>query len=40
VARGEIRPIIDRVLPIQDAAQAHAIIQSNQTVGKVVLTMP
>lgn len=40
VARGEIRPIIDRVLPIQAAAEAHAALQSNQTVGKVVLTIP
>ena len=35
--KGTVAPIIDRVLPIQEAEQAHAIIQSNDTVGKVIL---
>jgi len=39
VARGEITPTIDRVMPIQAAEEAHAVIASNQTVGKVVLSV-
>jgi putative PIG3 family NAD(P)H quinone oxidoreductase len=37
VAAGRIQPIIDRVLPIQDAQQAHEILAANDTVGKIVL---
>jgi NADPH:quinone reductase-like Zn-dependent oxidoreductase len=35
--RGEIRPIIDRVIAMTDAAEAHRVVQSNETFGKVVL---
>jgi putative PIG3 family NAD(P)H quinone oxidoreductase len=34
---GAIEPIIDAVLPIQDAEQAHALVAGNGTVGKVVM---
>lgn len=34
---GAIKPVIDRVLPLAEAAQAHQAIASNQTFGKVVL---
>jgi len=40
VASGDVTPIIDRVLPITEAGAAHAAIASNETVGKVVLTVP
>lgn len=40
VASGEVVPIVDRVLPISRAGAAHAAIASNQTVGKVVLSVP
>ncbi len=36
---GRIEPIIDRVLPVQDAGQAHAVIESNTTIGKVILAV-
>ncbi len=36
---GRIEPIIDRVLPVQDAGQAHAVIASNTTIGKVILAV-
>jgi putative PIG3 family NAD(P)H quinone oxidoreductase len=36
---GTITPILDRILPIQEAGHAHARIASNQTIGKVVLTV-
>ena len=34
---GSIKPMIDRVFPIQEAAQAHAYLAGNQTIGKVVM---
>ncbi|NKB71894.1 MAG: zinc-binding dehydrogenase [Candidatus Latescibacteria bacterium] len=34
---GSIAPIIDTVLPIDQAAQAQAILEGNQNIGKVVL---
>ncbi|MFT4975001.1 MAG: putative PIG3 family NAD(P)H quinone oxidoreductase [Myxococcota bacterium] len=40
VASGQILPIIDRVMPIAEAEQAHTVIRSNVTVGKVILTVP
>ena len=37
--RGAIEPIIEQVLPIAEAAEAHRLIASNQTFGKVVLAI-
>lgn len=37
VADGRVRAIVDRVLPIDRASEAHALLESNSTVGKVVL---
>jgi putative PIG3 family NAD(P)H quinone oxidoreductase len=37
LARGIVRPIVDRVLPLADAAQAHAVMASNDVFGKIVL---
>lgn len=34
---GSIKPIIEKVIPIADTARAHELIQSNSTVGKVIL---
>jgi putative PIG3 family NAD(P)H quinone oxidoreductase len=34
---GALRPVVDRVLPLARAAEAHALMQSNDTFGKVVL---
>lgn len=37
VSTGEIRPVIDRVLPITEAEAAHALLSEGKTAGKVVL---
>ena len=37
IASGRIRPVLHSVLPAADAAQAHALMESNQHVGKIVL---
>jgi NADPH2:quinone reductase len=34
---GALRPIVDRVLPLAQAAEAHRIMQSNDTFGRIVL---
>jgi len=36
---GRIKPVIDRVLPLAQAAEAHRIVQSSVHFGKVVLRM-
>lgn len=38
IAAGRIRPVLHSVLPATEAAQAHALMESNQHVGKIVLT--
>jgi NADPH:quinone reductase-like Zn-dependent oxidoreductase len=37
LAAGRVVPVIDRVLPMAEAAQAHALLEQNETFGKVVL---
>lgn len=34
---GDIKPIIDTVIPIEDVDKAHKLMESNQTFGKVIL---
>jgi len=34
---GAIQPVVDRVLPIADAQEAHDVLSANANVGKVVL---
>jgi putative PIG3 family NAD(P)H quinone oxidoreductase len=34
---GQVRPIIDRVLPLAEAAEAHRLLESSEHIGKVVL---
>jgi putative PIG3 family NAD(P)H quinone oxidoreductase len=36
---GGIRPIIDEVIPIEEAERAHELIAGNQTFGKVILSV-
>ena len=38
VARGAVSPVVDRVLPFDRAADAHAALAGGEVVGKVVLT--
>lgn len=40
VAAGELRAHVDRVLPLEDAAEAHRIVARNDNVGKLVLDVP
>jgi NADPH:quinone reductase-like Zn-dependent oxidoreductase len=37
VAAGRLKPIVDRVFPLQEAAAAHGYLESGQQFGKVVL---
>ena len=34
---GELQPVIDTILPLQQAAEAHRLMESNSTTGKIVL---
>jgi NADPH:quinone reductase len=36
-AQGKIRAIIDRIMPLREAAEAHRIVERNQIVGKIIL---
>lgn len=40
IERGAVRPVVDRVIPLPEAAKAHEIVQSNAHLGKVVLANP
>lgn len=37
LASGGIRPVIDRIYPVQDAAEAHLRMEANENFGKIVL---
>jgi NADPH:quinone reductase-like Zn-dependent oxidoreductase len=37
MAAGALRPLVDRVLPLRDAAEAHRVIEARQAVGKIVM---
>jgi tumor protein p53-inducible protein 3 len=37
IAAGRVSPVIDRVLPLEDAAEAHRIMKASQHFGKIVL---
>ena len=36
-AQGKLRLLIDRVMPLREAAEAHHLVEKNESVGKVVL---
>jgi NADPH:quinone reductase-like Zn-dependent oxidoreductase len=39
VASGKLKPVVDRVFPLAEAAAAHAYLESSSQFGKVVLTV-
>jgi NADPH:quinone reductase-like Zn-dependent oxidoreductase len=38
LSRGEVEPVIDRVLPLEDLAEGHHAIENREVFGKVVIT--
>ncbi|MCT7356472.1 NAD(P)H-quinone oxidoreductase [Streptomyces sp. 15-116A] len=40
IAGGRVRPVIDRELPMPEAAEAHRVVEESGHVGKVVLVAP
>jgi NADPH:quinone reductase-like Zn-dependent oxidoreductase len=40
VARGEAKPIVDRVFALEEAAAAHAYLEEGRQFGKIVLSIP
>lgn len=39
IENGQVKPIVDRLLPMHDAAQAHRAVEASEHVGKVLLTV-
>lgn len=37
IEAGEVRPVVDRVLPLEQAAQAHRVVEASEHIGKVLL---
>jgi len=37
LADGRVRPIVDTVFPLADAAEAYALVETDTTFGKVIL---
>jgi putative PIG3 family NAD(P)H quinone oxidoreductase len=40
IASGHVRPIVDRELPMSDAAAAHRVLEESGHIGKVLLVVP
>ncbi len=40
IESGAVRPIVDRVLTLDDAGEAHRLVDSSEHIGKVVLRVP
>jgi putative PIG3 family NAD(P)H quinone oxidoreductase len=40
LAAGRLRPVVDRVLPITEAAEAHRLMRASEHFGKIVLRLP
>jgi NADPH:quinone reductase-like Zn-dependent oxidoreductase len=38
IARGEVRPVVDRVLALEDVADGHRALENREVFGKVVVT--
>ena len=39
LVRGKVRPVVDQVLPLARASEAHRRLLANETVGKIVLVL-
>ena len=39
IESGQVTPIVDRALPLREAAEAHRVLESSSHIGKVVLTV-
>lgn len=39
IESGEVRPVVDRVLPLDDVAAAHRLMESSAHIGKILLTV-
>ncbi len=39
LAAGEVRPVVDRVLPLDEAAEAHRVLEGSTHVGKILLAV-
>ena len=37
IESGDVRPVVDRVLPMREAAEAHRVVEAGKHVGKVLL---
>ncbi|MFG2346066.1 NAD(P)H-quinone oxidoreductase [Streptomyces phaeochromogenes] len=40
ISAGHVRPVVDRELPMSDAAAAHRVLEEGGNIGKVLLTLP
>ena len=38
VEAGRLRPVVDRVLPLEEIREAHRVLENREAFGKVVLT--
>ncbi len=38
IAAGEVRPVIDQVLPMREASRAHELLEASGHIGKILLT--
>ncbi|KAB2344797.1 NAD(P)H-quinone oxidoreductase [Actinomadura rudentiformis] len=39
IESGDVRPVVDRALPMSDAAEAHRILERSDHIGKILLTV-